>query len=98
MTPSQYIRSKGLPSLVYVAGKAGKDPRTLYKWFNDFYNLFRLVVLGAVLDALLPKAYGVWRCDDRDAVLVINKDGIQLVTGTDAHIARVLLYERENDE
>lgn len=46
MTPSQYIKAQGLPSLVYVAFKVNKDPRTLYKWYEDNYPLFEAVVLG----------------------------------------------------
>lgn len=46
MTPSQYIKSKGLPSLVYVAGKVNKDPRTIYKWYADNFPLFEVVVAG----------------------------------------------------
>lgn len=46
MTPSQYIKEQGLPSLKYVAGKIGKPPQTLQNWYNNNYPLFEVVVAG----------------------------------------------------
>lgn len=57
MTPSQYIRSKGLPSLVHVANKVKKDPRTLYKWYHNNFALFEIVVKGCVAEMLADRFY-----------------------------------------
>jgi len=62
MTPSQYIKAQGLPSLVYVAGKVNKDPRTINKWYDDNFALFEVVVAGCkykvLQDVKLREAMG----------------------------------------
>lgn len=46
MTPSKYIKSKGLPSLAYVAREAGVIERTLHNWYHNKFKLFEVVVAG----------------------------------------------------
>ena len=48
-TAPEYIKSQGLPSLVYVAKKVNKDPRTIYKWYHANFALFEAVVAGVWL-------------------------------------------------
>lgn len=66
MTPSQYIKEQGLPSLKYVAGKIGKPPQTLQNWYNNNFALFEVVVAGmcyqAIKQAELREAMGeeIW--------------------------------------
>ena len=50
MTASKYIRSKGLPSLQYVADKINKHPSTLHDWYKNNFALFEAVVDGCVED------------------------------------------------
>lgn len=62
MTPSQYIRAQGLPSLVYVANKVGKDPRTIYKWYHDNFALFEAVIDGLEYQQVMEDMEGPeWR-------------------------------------
>ena len=46
MTPSQYIKAQGLPSLAYVADKVGKHPDTINNWYHANFALFEVVVAG----------------------------------------------------
>lgn len=52
MTPSQYIKSQGLPSLAYVAKEAGVNARTLHNWYHSKNKLFKVVVSGIVFKKL----------------------------------------------
>ena len=61
LTPSQYIKSKGLPSTKYVAEAVNKPAQTLNNWHRDNFALFEVVVAGvkaldadkAMLDAII---------------------------------------------
>ena len=46
MTPSEYIKAQGLPSLAYVAREAGVIERTLFNWYHNKNKLFQVVVAG----------------------------------------------------
>ncbi len=46
MTPSQYVKSKGLPSLAHVAREADTPIRTLFDWYHKRFTLFEVVVAG----------------------------------------------------
>ena len=46
MTPSEYIKAQGLPSLAYVAREAGIIERTLFNWYHNKNKLFEVVVAG----------------------------------------------------
>lgn len=46
MTLSEYIRSRGLPSVAYVSKMTGVLERTLYNWHKNRPVLFKIVVLG----------------------------------------------------
>lgn len=48
MTASEYIKSHGLPGMVYLAKQTGKDRRTLYKWYAEQFEFFEIIVLGCV--------------------------------------------------
>lgn len=49
MTASEYIKSKGLPSLAYVAKAVGRHPDTLHNWYKDSFKLFEIVVAGVAI-------------------------------------------------
>lgn len=49
MTPSQYVKSQGLPSLAYVAREAGVPQRTMFDWYKKRIRLFEIVVDGVWL-------------------------------------------------
>lgn len=46
MTPSQYVKAHGLPSLTYVAERVGKPQQTLDNWYRENFSLFEVVVAG----------------------------------------------------
>lgn len=48
MTASEYIKSKGLPSLAYVARKVNKTEATLFNWYRDNFDLFKYTVNGVL--------------------------------------------------
>lgn len=45
-SPSKYIKSKGLPSLAFVAQMSGLSPGTLHAWFKSDFRKFDVVVVG----------------------------------------------------
>lgn len=94
-TAPEYIKSQGLPSLVYVAKKVNKDPRTIYKWHESNPELFEVVVAGLSckrrikeLTEVLEEAES-WIEDTNPRAIILNDI-------SDVLIAEVL-YEREND-
>lgn len=48
MTPSEYIKAQGLPSLAHVARMTGWDRRTLYKFHDTNFPRFEIIVAGCV--------------------------------------------------
>lgn len=46
MKPSEYIKSKGLPSTKHVAKAVNKPYQTLNNWHRDNFALFKVVVAG----------------------------------------------------
>lgn len=48
MSASEYIKSKGLPSLAYVADAVGKHRDTINNWYHKEFALFEVVVAGVV--------------------------------------------------
>jgi len=46
MSASQYIKSQGLPSVLYVAGMSGINRQLLHNWYHSKNELFRVVVHG----------------------------------------------------
>jgi len=48
MSASRYIKTQGLPSLVYVAGKANITRQLLHRWYHNNFDLFEIIVLGCV--------------------------------------------------
>jgi len=48
MTASQQAKAGGFRSLRQVAELANVKERTLYNWFNDKPELFKVVLLGCV--------------------------------------------------
>ena len=48
MSASKYIKNQGLPSLIYVAGRAGVTRQLLHRWYIDKPKLFEIIVRGCV--------------------------------------------------
>lgn len=47
---SKYIKAHGLPSVVYVAKRAGISRELLHKWFHTRPLVFRLLVIGCAAE------------------------------------------------
>jgi len=62
MTPSQYVKSQGLPSLAHVAREVRKPERTLFNWYHNNFALFEVVVDGLVYQYIMKDCEGKnWR-------------------------------------
>lgn len=55
MKASTYIKSHGLPSLVYVAKLVGKHPNTVQNWFDNNFDLVKYVTYGILLEKKLEE-------------------------------------------
>lgn len=103
LTAPEYIKKQGLPSLVWVADKVGKDKRTIYKWYETNFPLFETLVKGCVMSQDHVK--GVWHREDKDLYLVVDTrarcyTGVEIHTDKDKMgiVRKGLLYDREKIE
>ena len=56
LSPSKYVKSKGLPSLKHVSDMSGLSEHTLIKWHKNNFRKFDVVVVGCAY--LHSKGYG----------------------------------------
>jgi len=76
VTPSQYVKSQGLPSLAYVARESATPIRTLFDWYHKRFKLFEVVVAGVYhVDVCKVK-------EDIDAnrVVLVGKEQFKIMT------------------
>ena len=50
MTPSKYIKSKGLPSAKYIAGEAGVHVDTIRNWYYNNHRHLELIIKGLLYE------------------------------------------------
>ena len=50
MTPSEYVKSRGLKSLTFVSEETGVSSRTLINWFHNYPRRFEIIVKGCLYE------------------------------------------------